>query len=237
MSDNNESFLDALSPGKKDGNNEESEDGDSGSTRFQDMMKAAKQSGAAEAQREPTPIMNPFLNPVSSTPQPPVNPDDLSVEEQARMFREMMAGKQQSSPPPADILQAPLEKVARGGADRAGRPAGRNRDADMIANASDLYFAQLKRDSTVRTIGRIQGDKDVSESVFEDEGIEQLSGLLKENPYLKRLVHIYIRRMRACTMHYRDFLCRLYCVLSKQICLFFLFLGCLQSKRGRVGIV
>jgi hypothetical protein len=65
MSDD-QSFLDALSPGKKDDNNEESEDSGSGSTRFQDMMKAAKQSGGAEAQREPTPIMNPFINPVSS---------------------------------------------------------------------------------------------------------------------------------------------------------------------------
>jgi len=182
-----QSFLDALSPGKKGDNNdnEESEDSGSGSTRFQDMMKAAKQSGGAEAQREPTPIVNPFINPVSS-PQPTANLDDLSVEDQARMFREMMAGKQQSSPPPADIYEAPIEKVARGGADRAGRPAGRNRDADMIANASDLYFAQLKRDSSVRIIGRIQGDAEVSESVFADEGIEQLSGLLKENPYLKR---------------------------------------------------
>merc|ERR1712238_459512 len=62
---------------------------------------------------------------------------------------------------------------------------GRNRDADMIANSSDLYFAQLKRDSTVRTIGRIRGEKDISEAVFEDEGIEQLQSLVQENPYLK----------------------------------------------------
>lgn len=107
-----------------------------------------------------------------------MNPDELSVEEQARMFREMMAGNQSpASPPPAPA------RVAK--EDRAGRPIGRNPDADKIANTSDLYFAQLKRDSTVRTIGRLRGDDEVSESVFKDEGIKELDSLLLANPYLK----------------------------------------------------
>jgi hypothetical protein len=69
--------------------------------------------------------------------------------------------------------------------DRAGRPVGRNRDADSIANTSDLYFAQLKRDSTVRTLARIRGEVEIAEKVFEDEGIKQLDDLLQKNPYLK----------------------------------------------------
>lgn len=178
----NENFMDALSPGKKDDDDKENEANDSGSTRFQEMMKSAQQTAGAEIQRQPTPIMNPFINPISSTrpqTQPTANPDDLSVEEQARMFREIMAGKQQSSPS-ADIALESLPQTSK-----TLRPVGRNRDADMIANASDLYFAQLKRDSTVRTIGRIRGEKDISEGVFEDEGIEQLDALVQENPHFK----------------------------------------------------
>ena len=68
------------------------------------------------------------------------------------------------------------------------RPAGRNRDADSIANTSDLYFAQLKRDSTVRGLARIRGDDETAQAIFEDEGIAQLEDLLHENPYLKGYV-------------------------------------------------
>jgi hypothetical protein len=103
------------------------------------------------------------------------------------MFREMMAAQQLGgnaipvAPVTTDIPQT--QRVAK--TDRAGRPVGRNRDADMIANTSDLYFAQLKRDSTVRTLARIRGEAEIAEKVFEDEGIEQLNQLLQKNPYLK----------------------------------------------------
>lgn len=162
-----------------------SEDG--GSVRFREMMKAAKQNGSTDADRQPTKaIVNPFLNHATSTStqtQPPMNPDNLSVEDQARMFRAMMAGNQQSTPSVDSPLVPSPAKISR--TDRAGRPVGRNRDADMIANTSDLYFAQLKRDSTVRTLGRIRGEKDISEGVFEDEGIDELGGLLLQNPHLQ----------------------------------------------------
>lgn len=187
-------FLEALSPGKtnKGDNEEEEEDVGSGSSRFKDLLKAARQSGASGAHRMPHSIENPFLNPPSSSIANPFkslasNPDELSVEEQARLFREMMAQQQTdgllSSPTP---LPAEPKRVAR--TDRAGRPVGRNRDADSIANTSDLYFAQLKRDSTVRTLARHRGEVDIAEKVFEDEGIKQLDDLLKKNPYLKGYV-------------------------------------------------
>ncbi|KAL3918387.1 MAG: hypothetical protein SGARI_007480 [Bacillariaceae sp.] len=110
----------------------------------------------------------------------------MSVEEQARMFREMMAQQQGSaetpaSPPPPQPAAAP-QRTSK--TDRAGRPVGRNRDADTISNTADLYFAQLKRDSAVRTMARVRGEDDVAEQVFEDEGIKQLEGILKENPHL-----------------------------------------------------
>ena len=167
--------------GSADGDDEVNENGDQGGSRFREMMKLAQQGGQSGAMPGGArAIDNPFLTSPSPAPtQLPANPDALSVEEQARMFREMMAGNQN----PASAIPPPPVRTAA--TDRAGRPVGRNTDADKIANTSDLYFAQLKRDSTVRTIGRIQGNSEVSEAVFEDHGIKELDGLLKSNPYLK----------------------------------------------------
>jgi hypothetical protein len=173
------SFTDALAA--PNDNEENGEDDGQGSSRFREMMKLAQQEEQAESASsamQGRAIDNPFLNsPIPAPTQLPSNPDELSVEEQARMFREMMAGNTASQAPPPPV------RVAR--EDRAGRPQGRNPDADKIANASDLYLAQLKRDSSVRTLGRIRGDDEVSEAVFEDEGIKVLDGLLKANPYLQ----------------------------------------------------
>ncbi len=152
---------------------EDIEVGDQSGSRFKELMQIAKQRGVAEpggAQPGGRAIENPFLQ-----PQAPANPGELSVEEQARMFREMMAGNQ--APP-----QAPMRVAADPG---GVRPVGRNADADKIANTSDLYFAQLKRDSTVRTIARQRENSDVSEAVFRDDGIKALDNLLLTNPYLK----------------------------------------------------
>jgi len=105
---------------------------------------------------------------------------ELSVEEQARRFREMMQNG--GSGAGADVPPPP-RRVAQ--TDRAGRPVGRNRDADTIANTADLYFAQLKRDSTVRGMARLRGDQEEADKVFEDEGIKELEKMVTENPYLK----------------------------------------------------
>ena len=182
-------FEDALKDRSSGDGNEEEEVG-SGSSRFKELMKASQAGGGAEGARMPVAIENPFLNPATpATPSQPLastpNPDELSVEEQARMFREMMAQQQGAAaavPPPQQPVAAP-ERVSK--TDRAGRPVGRNRDADTIANTADLYFAQLKRDSSVRTMAGIRGEDDVADEVFEDEGIKELEGLLKQNPHLK----------------------------------------------------
>ena len=161
----------------------------SGSSRFKEMMAAAQSregGGGGGLGFGGRAIENPFLSqPYSSTPTIPSsssNIDEMSVEEQARRFREMMEQQQQGGGGGA-VQPPPLERVAK--TDRAGRPVGRNRDADTIANTADLYFAQLKRDSTVRTMARIRGEDELAEKVFEDEGVKQLENLLVENPYLK----------------------------------------------------
>jgi hypothetical protein len=135
-------------------------------------MEAANSYQAAE--RPPQTVENPFLNP----PPPPqlAARDQLSIEDQARMFREMTQQQSRSIPQGS-------QRTAK--TDRAGRPVGRNRDADQIANTADVYFAQLKRDSTVRMLARQRGEEDIAQAVFADDGIKILDNLLQENPYLK----------------------------------------------------
>mmetsp|Transcript_16238 Transcript_16238/g.24538 ORF Transcript_16238/g.24538 Transcript_16238/m.24538 type:complete len:589 (+) Transcript_16238:177-1943(+) len=105
--------------------------------------------------------------------------ENLSVDQQAAMFRAMMQQQQQ---PLRDMSASPRE----GGVDGKGRKIGRNRDADTIANTADVYFAQLKRDSSVRTMARIEGDDETANRVFEDEGVKELKDQIKRNPHLER---------------------------------------------------
>jgi hypothetical protein len=170
----NDDFLEALSGGgsnKPEKEVDSKEEVSSGGSRFREAMEAAK-SQAAERPR--VSVENPFLNP----PPPPQLADrtELSIEDQARMFREM---KQQQS----NSIPQGSQRTAK--TDRAGRPVGRNRDADQIANTADVYFAQLKRDSTVRMLARQRGEEDIAQAVFADEGIKILDNLLQENPYMK----------------------------------------------------
>jgi hypothetical protein len=151
-----------------------------GGSRFKEMLNKAKEA-------EPKPGEGPILyNPMEGIKSPAIvppsaaSPSDgsLSVEEQARMFREMMANQAQAPIAPA------LEPKRR----TEPRRQGRNRDTDTISNTADLYFAQLKRDSTVRIIARYTGDLETANAVFQDEGVLELNDLIKTNPYLKEYV-------------------------------------------------
>ena len=172
-------------------------DDSQGGSRFKAMMEAAQKLKAADPPNRGSPPINPYAaNPfappsianVAPPPPLPINPEDaenLSVEEQAALFRQMMEQRQKQgattySPPP------PAPPTMIGGLDAKGRKIGRNRDTDTIANTSDLYFAQLKRDSSVRNMARIQGDEEFADKVFADPSVKQLEVELKENPYLQR---------------------------------------------------
>lgn len=179
----NDDFLDALK-GSSGGDDVEKgeEEVSEGSSRIREMLEAAKKDQGAEPGGRA--IENPFLIP-PPTPQSAVgfNIENLSVEEQAAMLRQLMANQGGAAAPPTPMKMPTQEKQKR--TDDAGKPLGRNRDADAIANTGDLYFAQLKRDSTVRTLARIRGEDDVADAVMEDDGIDQLNDLIVENPYLK----------------------------------------------------
>jgi hypothetical protein len=148
------------------------EDDSQGGSRFKELLEKTQQAESSK------PAGGPILyNPMEGiSPSTPPSLDSLSVEDQARMFREMMQNQQQQQPMmPAPAPQRRTEP----------RKQGRNRDADTIANTADLYFAQLKRDSTVRTIARYTGDLEKANAVFQDPGVEELNNLIKTNPYLK----------------------------------------------------
>ena len=164
--------------------NEEDEFG--GGTRFKELLAAAQRS---EPEKIPKALKNPFaenpfigipgLDPTLEEETPDLNPEEMTVEEQAEMFRKMMAGE---LPPPgkkAASIQLPQPRRPKPDA-----KTGRNRDADAIQNTADVYFAQLKRDSTVRNIARIRGDEDQANAVFADPKIEELKSLISENPHL-----------------------------------------------------
>jgi hypothetical protein len=194
----NEEFLRSLQPPKEGDVENRGVDGedvsDQGGSRFKAMLEATKKAaaGSPTIDRQPRAIPNPFLTPPPPPPPPstqqqqqppsPIQLDNLSVEDQARLFRQLMGQSQTGlgAAPVPYVAPTPTKQDARGG-----RPLGRNRDADSIANTADLYFAQLKRDSTVRTQARYRGELDKAEAVFEDEGIVELNDLLRENPYLK----------------------------------------------------
>lgn len=167
-----------------------------GGTRLQRLMDEAK-NRAPQQSRPAPPLKNPFAdNPFAgiegmdsqqSAPpasQMPANPDELSVEEQARLFRQMMQGQQQQQPQ-APAAEPPVVIPPPPRPPRPDAKVGRNRDADSIQNTADVYFAQLKRDSTVRAVARIRGDNEKANAVFEDPGIKELDEMLTLNPHLQ----------------------------------------------------
>jgi hypothetical protein len=178
----NDDFKNALKgeSGSPEENAESDEEVSQGSSRFKEMMESAQKT-KADAPSSSV-IQNPFLIP-SPSPPPPTsasipNLDSMSVEEQAALLRQMLSNQGNETP----AIPAPLKEKRT---DSAGRPTGRNNDADSIANSADLYFAQLKRDSSVRTMARYGGRDDVADAVMGDDGIDQLNDLLKQNPYLQ----------------------------------------------------
>jgi hypothetical protein len=155
-----------------------------GGDRLKSLMDRA-QSGANL--RPPSTPPAPSMQPDMYQPESPsMSPNDLSVEEQARLFREMQQQQQQqgsfqSMPPP---LPGPRQPYGNEEGSN-GRRVGRNRDADAMVNTADVYFAQLKRDSTVRQTARYRGDLDTANSVFSDPSISDIK--MHVNPHLEEI--------------------------------------------------
>ena len=171
----------------------EEDDPAEGGRMFREMMARAQQGEI----RRPPPQLSQPIPPPPPIPQPvapPTLPDfnSLSVEEQARLFREMMQQQQQpQAPPPApapeQLYYPPPVMAAKQPMGPAvapdGRRIGRNRDADAIVNSSDVYFAQLKQDSRSRNMARYSGDDNRANAVWHDPEIQNIK--LHINPYME----------------------------------------------------
>ena len=141
-------------------------------------------------------IQNPLAAPADDsviTPSMIMTPEEvagLSVEDQARLYREFFYVQQQKKKAPQQQAQkAPVsmgstaDTYLEAGIGFDGKKIGSNRDADAISNASDVYFAQLKRDSTTRNIARYSGDHTKANDVFHDPAIQDIKAPV--NPYLE----------------------------------------------------
>lgn len=157
-------------------------DASQGGQMFRKLMERAQQGGGMNRPRTPMPPPPPA--PQMQAP----NLENLSVEEQARMFREMMQRQQQSGyaslPQPSYQPPPATPNYMGAGVAADGRKVGRNRDADAIVNSADLYFAQLKRDSSVRNMARYSGDDEFANQVFADPSIKEIS--MHVNPYMEQ---------------------------------------------------
>ena len=132
------------------------------------------------------------------TPSMIMTPEEvatLSIEEQARLYREFFfvqqqkkktiqpqQKQQQQQSSPVSMGSSP-DNYLEAGIGFDGKKIGSNRDADAISNASDVYFAQLKRDSTTRNLARYSGDNAKANEVFHDPAIQDIKAPV--NPYLE----------------------------------------------------
>jgi hypothetical protein len=206
----NENFMEALGKG-----NEERE---RANEQYYKQSKFGRETWSEDGDMdkdERHPPRPPAEQPNMNRPAPPAMspPEDLSVEEQARLFREMKQQQEMQGPggvpPPrtaADPYEqddyeqrqqrqedyrptrndAPPPKKPFGNAVAAdGRRFGRNRDADAVVNTADVYFAQLKRDSNARNSARYRGDDATANSVFNDPSIKDIK--MHVNPHLEEI--------------------------------------------------
>jgi hypothetical protein len=158
-----------------------------GGARFQQMLQRAQQQAPSRPPPLPPPQVTPPSSPAGGSALP-AGFENLSVEAQAALFRQLMMTPNPATDdappaqwPPAPGPRPPATGQAAMSAD--GRRIGRNRDADAIVNTSDVYFAQLKLDSSTRNQARYSGDSETADAVFANPAIKEIA--LHTNPYLE----------------------------------------------------
>lgn len=114
-------------------------------------------------------------------PPPPPTPPIAGVPSQPQVQQTQGHPMQYSQPQPTD---APVAYAPKPATKKA------NKDAFEISNTADVYFAQLKRDSTVRTEARKAGDLDTANAAFKDEGVQALSNYLSDDLIAKRRAQV-----------------------------------------------
>ena len=117
---------------------------------------------------------NPSAASSMTLPPPPEMPNlEASVglqqqQQSAPPQKQLRQPHQKQNLPPSNFLPKPLP-------DKKG-----NKDTFDIQNSADLYLAQLKRDTIVRTEARVSGDITTANSPFSDDSVKQLGGYLSD---------------------------------------------------------
>lgn len=164
---------------------------------WQQAMVAFQQFSAANpaaaAQMTPPPPPPP---PVFAQPGVPAAPAAVPPPVQAVQQQQYQAPP--PPPPPAVPQQQQPSVDANANADTGDevntdnlydllpKKAGGNNDAYEVNNSADVYFAQLKRDSSVRIAARKKGDLETANKPFAEKGVVALGGLLSEELINKR---------------------------------------------------
>jgi hypothetical protein len=135
----------------------------------------ANPQAAAHIQPPPMPVMGaitttPIQTETTSLNSTPESPAPASME---------------SSNPSVTIAPKGVDPTQLNPSDYLPRSKN-NKDAYEISNPADVYFAQLKRDSTVRSIARRNGDLETANSPFADVGVQALNGILSPELIKKR---------------------------------------------------
>ena len=156
----------------------------SGGSRFRNMMEQVGPKAYPEQFHDPSEFTN---NPYQQQPQQYQQPPPQQYQQQQPPQQQVsdpnellnqIAGVPQQPQPPQQTQQQPQFQDP-------GRPVGRNKDADQIANTSDMYFAQLKLDSKIRKRAFLSGDYQTSNKVFDDERVQKLPEELQKNPFIR----------------------------------------------------
>jgi hypothetical protein len=122
---------------------------------------------------------NPEAAAQMTMPPPPPPPGQVAPP----IVQQGQVPQQPIVPPPVQQEQTPPttpvdSNEPKNAYDYLPKGDGRNTQAFEVNNAADVYFAQLKRDSTVRTEARKKGDLKTANGVFADEGIAIIGDVL-----------------------------------------------------------
>lgn len=179
------------------------EENPSGGSMFKKLMERAKEGPSRPPLSQPEPQMQ--MQP-PAPPQPQALDSYATYQAQLQAWQQQMtafaqfstsnpeAASQMTMPPPPQPpvpgaveqqVQPPAPDVevdgkSKNAYDYLPKGDGRNNHSFEVNNAADVYFAQLKRDSSVRLKARKAGDIEKSNKVFEDEGVKALTNILSE---------------------------------------------------------
>ncbi len=152
------------------------------------QFSAANPEAASQMTPPPPPPPPPTFNEQMPQQTLPQQQYQAPMPQQEAPQQQYNAPQQQQQPEPQ---VQPIESNDNGGTpksihDYLPQRAGGNKDAYEVNNPADLYFAQLKRDSTIRTEARKRGDLETANSPFTEEGVIALGGFFSDELIQRR---------------------------------------------------